>query len=161
MRESAPRSATESATRSQSPAQQKRLQFELEPPELKLPELKLPERAPFRAEEGFDPRTPARSAGNARQPDQPDPASTLLESPPKDIKTQATEGVAAFRARLAKDRQVRPEKTQGDRMLERLKAQVEAEHKAAEQERKRQRERDLGLSRGRGQGKDGPEMGDW
>ena len=146
----ATRSATESATRTQSPAQQKRLQFELEPPA----------RVPFRPEEGIDPRTLARSAGNARQPDRPNPAATPPEPPPKDIKTQATEGVAAFRARLAKDRQVKPEKTQGDRMLERLKAQVEAEHKAAEQERSRQRERDLGLSRGRGRGRDGPEMGD-
>ena len=151
----ATRSATESAARTQSPALQKRLQFELEPPE---PEL--PARVPFREEAGSDPRTPARSAGNARQPDRPDPAATPPEPPPKDIETQAAEGVAAFRARLAKDRQVKPEKTQGDRMLERLKAQVEAEHKAAEQERKRQRERDLGLSRGHGRGRDGPEMGD-
>ena len=155
VRESATRSATESATRSQSPAQQKRLQFEPEPPELEPLA-----RAPFRAEAGSDPRTLARSAGNARQPDRPDPAATPPEPPPKDIKTQAAEGVAAFRARLAKDRQVKPEKTQGDRMLERLKAQVEAEHKAAEQERSRQRERDLGLSRGHGRGRDGPEMGD-
>lgn len=151
----ATRSSTESATRSQSPAQQGRLQFELEPPELEPPA-----RAPFRAREGSDPRTLARSAGNARQTDQPDSLPTLPEPSPKDIKTQAAEGVAAFRARLEKSRQVSPEKTQGDRMLERLKAQVEAEHKAAEQERSRQRERDLGLSRGRGRGRDGPEMGD-
>ena len=104
---------------------------------------------------------PARSAGNARQPEPAPPLPELLpKDTPKDIKTQAAEGVAAFRARLEKSRQVSPEKTPGDRMLERLKAQVEAEHKAAEQERQRQRERDLGLSRGRGRGRDGPGMGD-
>ena len=140
-----------SATKNMIPELQKPQQLEPKPPI---------ERVPFSEQPGFDPRTPVdtRSQG-ARQPEQ-----SPAELPPKDIKVQAAEGVAAFRARLTKERQAKleqrpPEKTYGDKMLERLKAQVEAEQKAAEAERSR-REQTRGSGQSRSKGKDGPEMGD-
>nr|MDQ2734060.1 MobA/MobL family protein [Pseudomonadota bacterium] len=122
-----------------------------------------PERVPFWEQPGFDPKTFVGTRG--RDVRQAEPSLPAPESPPKDIKTQAAEGVAAFRARREKERQAKleqgqPEKSYGDKMLEQLKAQVEAEQKAAEKERARQREQSKGPSRGRGKDKDGPEMGD-
>ena len=128
------------------------------------PELEPPERVPFWEQPGFDPKTFVGTRGrDARQTEPLAPASE--PPPPKDIKTQAAEGVAAFRARREKERQAKleqgpSEKSYGDKMLERFKAQVEAEQKAAEIERNRQREQTRGPSRGRSKGKDGPEMGD-
>jgi len=115
-------------------------------------------------EPGFDPRSfvgaKGRDVRQAESPSQP-PASPL----PKDIKTQAAEGVAAFRARREKERQLKlqqgkPEPSYGDKMLAQLKAQVEIEQKAADKERARQREQGKGPSRGRGKGNDGPEFVD-
>ena len=115
-------------------------------------------------EAGLDPRPLAGPRGRGvRQSESPSQPSA--SSPPKDIKTQAAEGVAAFRARREKERQLKlqqgkPEPSYGDKMLAQLKAQVEVEQKAAEKERARQREQSKGPSRGRGKGKDGPEIGD-
>ena len=114
-------------------------------------------------EPGLDPRPLGAKGRNVRdaEPSSPPPRDT----PPKDIKTQAAEGVAAFRARREKERQLKlqqgePEPSYGDKMLAQLKAQVEVEQKAAEKERARQREQSKGPSRGRGKGKDGSEIGD-
>ena len=139
-----------SEVRSPAPQPQKASQIESESAE----------RVPFWEEPGFDPRTFVGTRGrDDRQPE------ASPSEPAKDIKTQAAEGVAAFRAKRDKERQAKleqgpSEKSYGDKMLERFKAQVEAEQKAAEQERKRQREQTRGPSRGRSKGKDGPEMGD-
>ena len=113
-----------------------------------------PGRVPLR----LDSKTFGGTKGGADRQGEPP-----MDTRPKDIKIQAAEGVVAFRARLAKERQAKleqrpPEKTHGDKMLERLKAQVEIEQKAAEKERLRQREQSRGPSRGRG--KDGSEIGD-
>ena len=117
-----------------------------------------PERVPFWEQPGFDPRTFVGTRG--RDDRQPEPS--LPEPPPKGIKAQVAEGVAAFRARLAKERQAKleqsqPEQSHGDKMLERLKAQIEAEQ-AAEKERNRQQTK--GPRRSRSKGHDGPEIGD-
>ena len=134
------------------------------------------ERVPFWLEPGFDPKTFVGTEGRGdRQAEPPAPPSD--PQPPKDIKTQAAEGVAAFRARLAKERQAKaeqgkPEPTYGDKMLERFKAEADREQKAADQARSDQHdrrgpswgrsisiERD-GPSLERSRGKDGPEIGD-
>ena len=104
----------------------------------------------------LEPKPPIERSPPERSPAEP--------PPPKDIKVQAAEGVAAFRARLAKERQAQleqrpPEKTSGDKLLERLKAQVEAEQKAAEKARSRQLEQTRDPGQGRSKGKDGPERG--
>lgn len=112
----------------------------------KATQLEPPERVPFWLEPGFDPKTFVGTRG--RDVRQPEPS--LPEPPPKDIKTQAAEGVAAFRARREKERQRKPVKSLGEQMAERLKAQIEAEQRAAEQKRQAEleRSRDLGKDKG-------------
>ena len=61
---------------------------------------------------------PASKPGAARQA-KPDEATS-------DLKAQAAEGVAAFRARYEQARRIQPVKTPADQALERLKAAVEA-----------------------------------
>ena len=80
--------------------------------------------------------------------------------PPKDLKTQAAEGVAAFRVRREKERLHPPEKSLGEQMAERLKLQIEAEQRAAERKRVAEQERQLGKGLGKGRGKDGHGLGD-
>ena len=116
----------------------------------KAPQLESDERVPFWLEPGFDPKTFVATNGRAdRQAEPPVPSP---EAPPKDIKTEAAEGVAAFRARREKERQRPREKTVAEQMAERLKAQIEAEQKGAEQKRQAEQER----SRDRGKDRGGP-----
>ena len=110
----------------------------------------LSERYDYPEQPGFDPRTFVRTQGRADRQAEP-------LSPAKDIKTQAAEGVAAFRARREKERQRSPEKSLGEQMAERLKAQIEAEQRAAEQ--KRQAEQERSRDRDRDRGRDGPSWG--
>ena len=78
-----------------------------------------------------------------------------------DLKAQAAEGVAAFRARAAQLRHAQPAKTPADEALERLKAAVEARREQEDASKKGQqkdRGQDNELTR-RNRGKDGPEIG--
>ena len=119
-----------------------------------------PEQVPFWEKPGFDPKTFVGTKGAARRSAlAPEPLEKMPvvspAEPDKDIKAQAAEGVAAFRARREKERLRPPEKTLGEQMAERLKAQIEAEHKAAEQKKQAEQER----IRDRGKDRGGPSRG--
>ena len=126
----------------------------LQPKKTQQLEPEPPERVPFWEQPGFGPRTFVGTQGRADRQAGPSPS---LDTPPKDIKVQAAEGVAAFRARREKERQRPPEKTIAEQMAERLKAQIEAEQRAAEQ--KRQAEQERSRDRDRDRGRDGPSWG--
>lgn len=78
-----------------------------------------------------------------------------------DLKAQAAEGVAAFRARFEKNRQVQPAKTPADLALEQLKAAVEAtraKEAAAQKSRQSDRGRPGHELPPRDKSKDGPDF---
>ena len=96
---------------------------------------------------------PGVQPGNAN-PRQPD----FSRSAGDDLKAQAAEGVAAFRARFAKTRNVEPARTPADHALEQLKALVEAQ-RAKEAASRKSKQNDRGLFKEiapRDRSRDGP-----
>ena len=78
-----------------------------------------------------------------------------------DLKAQAAEGVAAFRARYEKTRHVQPAKTPADLALERLKAAVDAKRREQEAAVQKRKQNDRGQGHElppRDKPKDGPDF---